>query len=363
MTTENLYSFQEHKNLNTKAENEEDNTEKGVTESGGNCLECIGAVDSRMILQPLSINSSAHAKVSLKIHQRFKKENKIINQDNDFNMMNPDKIIAQVCKQEEEEIRLFRKQQLKAMEYRQSSGFGGVDPRGASSTSRGATAAGKSRPSMSSSYLDDNDLYEGEIGGAYARRAAVPAKKRKAPSKKRDGDEENDEDGEDLGSKDSEDEEDEEDDDQENDSIVVDDDEEEEEDGDDDEEGVEDDDDDDDDNESNEDGEEEGEATRSKKDKKKKKLGKKEKGDSRSDKKKKKKKNSKDKKKDKKKKEKEEGRKLAKTKRNADLEAANDSVAAVDKGDAEDEEEENLNLRFNKRLKRTVIESDDEEDV
>eukprot|EP01035_Chromulina_nebulosa_P003071 gene3071-4193_t len=170
MTTENLYSFQEHKNLNTKAENEEDNTEKGVTESGGNCLECIGAVDSRMILQPLSINSSAHAKVSLKIHQRFKKENKITNQDNDNNMMHPDKIIEQVCKQEEEEIRLFKKQQLKAMEYRQSSGFGGIDPRGASSTSRGAAAMGKSRPSMSSSYLDDNDLYEGEIGGAYARR-------------------------------------------------------------------------------------------------------------------------------------------------------------------------------------------------
>ena len=361
MSTENLYTFQEHKNPDTLGE-DDDNTANGVSNSGGNCLECVGAVDSRMILQPLSINSSTHAKVSLKIHQKFKKENKIIKQDNDNNMMHPDKIIAQVCKQEEEEIKSFKKQQLKAMEYRQSSGFGGIDPRGASSSSRGGFSAEKSRPAMSSTYLDDNDMFDGEIGGAYARRAAVPAKKKKAPSKRRGGDEEDDDDAEDLGSKDSEDEE-EDDDDQENDSIVVDDDEEEEE-----EDDGNDDDDEEGDDESNEDNDDDGEATHKKKEKK---LGKKEKDDSRSDKKKKNKKKDKDKKKKKNKNKKDKnkekeggGRKLVtKTKRNTDLEAANDSMtAAVDNGDGEDDEE-NLNLRYNKRLKRTVIESDDDEDA
>lgn len=356
MATDNLYTFQEHKNQDTLVNENGNNVEDGVTVRGGNCLECIGAVDNRMILQPLSLNSSTHARVSLKISERFKKENRIVRQEHDANMMPPEKLLDQLAKQEEEEIRAVRKLQLQAMEYRQSSGYGGGDLHG---PSRGAASAGKSRPSMSSSYLDDNDQFDGDIGGGYLRRSSESAKKKKKKKKKaspkrarRRDDEDDDQDGEDLGDEDSEDDEDEDDDGQENDSIVVDDDDEEEDDGEEDDAEEEDDDDeddeDDDDNVSND---EAGEARKKeKKDKKKKKLSKKEKKSSRTDKKNKKKK---DKKKD-------ESRKVVKTKRTSELEGGNNSVAAD--GDGEDDEE-NLNLHYNKRLKRTVIESDDEDDA
>lgn len=40
------------------------------------CLECVGAVDKRIILQPTSISSETHTKMSLKISETFKKEQK-----------------------------------------------------------------------------------------------------------------------------------------------------------------------------------------------------------------------------------------------------------------------------------------------
>jgi hypothetical protein len=40
------------------------------------CLKCIGDIQNRLILQPSSIDSETHAKMSLKISDTFKKEQK-----------------------------------------------------------------------------------------------------------------------------------------------------------------------------------------------------------------------------------------------------------------------------------------------
>ena len=40
------------------------------------CLECVGGIQNRVILQPTSITSDIHAKMSLKISETFKKEQK-----------------------------------------------------------------------------------------------------------------------------------------------------------------------------------------------------------------------------------------------------------------------------------------------
>jgi hypothetical protein len=44
-------------------------------------LECIGAVDQRLVLQPISLDSESHARMSMKISEKFKKESKYVSAD------------------------------------------------------------------------------------------------------------------------------------------------------------------------------------------------------------------------------------------------------------------------------------------
>jgi hypothetical protein len=39
-------------------------------------LECVGEIHQRLVLQPLSLDSESHARMSMKISQKYKKESK-----------------------------------------------------------------------------------------------------------------------------------------------------------------------------------------------------------------------------------------------------------------------------------------------
>ena len=334
MSTENLFAFEEHRSLDPSSNNNDG--EDDTNAHSGNCLECIGGVDRRMILQPLSLNSSTHTRVSMKISERFKKEQRILKQESDGNMERPEVSLANLAKKEEEEMKQLRKQQLQAQEYR-PSGFGGGDVYAASKGKAG-------RPSMSSSYLDEIPYEEMEE----ERNRSVRMSSKKKPStkvkpsnnKKREREEEEDDEEEDLDDKAEEDEE-EEDEDGDDDSIIVPDDEMEDEDDD---ENNSDENDDENDNDGDDDGGEEGASKKIKRkeDKKNRKKAKKEE-------------------KKRKKMKKEKAEKVHSKK--AAMKSKNIEDAKVATAEESDAEEEKVNLHYNKRLKRTVIDSDDEDEA
>lgn len=45
-------------------------------ENNNNVLECIGGIQQRLVLQPTSLDSESHARMSLKISEKHKKESK-----------------------------------------------------------------------------------------------------------------------------------------------------------------------------------------------------------------------------------------------------------------------------------------------
>jgi hypothetical protein len=47
-------------------------------ENGGNCLECVGGIHQRLVLQPMSLDSESHARMSMKISEKHKKESKYV---------------------------------------------------------------------------------------------------------------------------------------------------------------------------------------------------------------------------------------------------------------------------------------------
>ena len=57
--------------LTSSDERDQSNTEKDPS-----CLECLGCIGERLVLQPTSLDSEIHARMSLKISEKFKKESK-----------------------------------------------------------------------------------------------------------------------------------------------------------------------------------------------------------------------------------------------------------------------------------------------
>ena len=46
--------------------------------SNDTCLECVGGVPQRLVLQPMSLDSESHARMSMKISEKHKKESKYV---------------------------------------------------------------------------------------------------------------------------------------------------------------------------------------------------------------------------------------------------------------------------------------------
>lgn len=114
------------------------------------CLECVGEAGNRMILQPASLDSETHTRMSLKISERFKKDNKISIHDYEKVVEKPEVTLALLAKKEEEQIRKEMKQRMQSSDYR-SSNYGNE-----------SRFFQQSRPSMSTSYLNDESQFDGD---------------------------------------------------------------------------------------------------------------------------------------------------------------------------------------------------------
>eukprot|EP01034_Spumella_vulgaris_P023969 gene23969-30255_t len=118
------------------------------------CLKCIGDIHNRLILQPSSIDSETHAKMSLKISDTFKKEQKISIRDYEKITENPEKTLHDLARKEDDQNRRDKKLRQQA-EYR----MGGATTDSSRYSSGGN---GSRRPSMSADYLNDDSQFEGE---------------------------------------------------------------------------------------------------------------------------------------------------------------------------------------------------------
>ena len=47
-----------------------------ASDAANTVLECVGDIRQRLVLQPLSLDSESHARMSMKISEKFKKEAK-----------------------------------------------------------------------------------------------------------------------------------------------------------------------------------------------------------------------------------------------------------------------------------------------
>ena len=142
VTATGCYIFQEQRVINDDPNDGED-----VVDSS--CLECIGAAENRMILQPSSLDSETHTRMSLKISERFKKDNKISIHDYEKIVEKPEVTLALLAKKEEEQIRKEMKQRNQYAELRNTNG-------------NDSRYYQQSRPSMSTSYLNDESQFDGE---------------------------------------------------------------------------------------------------------------------------------------------------------------------------------------------------------
>jgi hypothetical protein len=77
--TENAYVFEQQKATVTQTDSS--GLDKEEISSQRACWECIGSAEGKMILQPSSLQSEIHARMSLKIQEKFKKANNIVVQD------------------------------------------------------------------------------------------------------------------------------------------------------------------------------------------------------------------------------------------------------------------------------------------
>eukprot|EP01039_Chlorochromonas_danica_P009122 gene9121-10071_t len=144
----------------------------------GSCLECIGAVPSRMVVQPSSLDSETHNIMSVQISERHRKEKRIAVHDYEKLQMNPEKALQLMAKKEEEQMRKERK--LRAQQNEVNAG-------------RRLMSSYIKRPSMTADYLDDYDEEEDDdVGRRYdspVKRRAPPAKKAKRKKPTRDDEE------------------------------------------------------------------------------------------------------------------------------------------------------------------------------
>jgi hypothetical protein len=212
-------------------------------------LECNGPIQSRVILQPTSLDSDVHTRMALKLSDKMKRDKKsdficchslsfflffsflcfcrISIRDYETIVENPEKTLQKLIKQEEDEMRKLRRQREQNTDHR--------------SFMINTTRNG---PSMTAAYLNDDSQYDGDnLDDLKSQRK--PSSSYDARKRRNDEDEEEEEDeevdngkgrfspepsddeGESLGAADSFSEDEEEDDD----SIIVADDEDEEEEG------------------------------------------------------------------------------------------------------------------------------------
>lgn len=159
----------------------------GLGDQSSVCFECLGPVPSRMTVQPSSLDSETHTRMSLQISERHRKEKRITVQDYEKLKMNPEKALHLLARQEEDAMRKARKLRMQQQEM--------------SAGQRMTSAYNMKRPSMSAEYLDDFD--EDEDGGDRVDYAAPVRKavKKKAP---RDDEEDDDEDEEEEEAEDGE---------------------------------------------------------------------------------------------------------------------------------------------------------------
>eukprot|EP01038_Epipyxis_sp_PR26KG_P005314 gene5314-7378_t len=111
-------------------------------------LQCIGKVQNKMIIKPNSLKSQTHNKMSLGIAKSTRRTQGVTFEDvGTMNDQNPEKLLEEQIKEEEENLRRLRKQ-------RQSVDGTGKYGNNSDYSSR--------RPSMSASYLNDDSIYDGE---------------------------------------------------------------------------------------------------------------------------------------------------------------------------------------------------------
>lgn len=66
----NSYSYAQQKASILSSSSEADQTPAAVSD----CLECVGTISQRYMLQPTSLDSEIHARMSMKISERSKKD-------------------------------------------------------------------------------------------------------------------------------------------------------------------------------------------------------------------------------------------------------------------------------------------------
>eukprot|EP01031_Cornospumella_fuschlensis_P033679 gene33679-40743_t len=128
------------------------------------CFESVGRVDARMVVMPLSIDSHAHTLHSLHVSEKFKREKKVQIQDYEKIRVNPEEMLNQLAKREEEAFRRERKFRERERE-REGLQAGGL------------SESYVRRPSMSRSYLEDDDFAKGDDDAAPASRAKAKGSK------------------------------------------------------------------------------------------------------------------------------------------------------------------------------------------
>lgn len=161
--TENIFIFEQQKaTVTQKAEGLEEEEEEITRKTS--CWECIGNTEGKMILQPSSLNSEIHARMSLKIQEKFKKANNIVIQDYTELTEKPEVTLAALARKEEDMIRKERKAR--------DSAASGVSSYGQNSYSQA-----NRRPSMSADYLNENDEFDMDH--------SLPIYKARKPAKKK----------------------------------------------------------------------------------------------------------------------------------------------------------------------------------
>ena len=173
----NSYSYAQQK-ASMLSSSETDQTPAAVSD----CLECVGTISQRYMLQPSSLDSEIHARMSMKISERSKKDRRYSNlasaplviycivprrlthrpllyhrtRDRDYEDITekPEITLAALARKEEEEMRRERRAK-EVNEYR----------------SGGASQLYGRRPSMSAEYLAgrDDDEFDGDNLAALKR--------------------------------------------------------------------------------------------------------------------------------------------------------------------------------------------------
>jgi len=168
------------------------------------CLECIGQLEEEIRVIPTSLNSESHKRVSAKIKTTNSKKKLTNERDSNFSIvLNPQVEQDQRAKLEEEQLRKERKIKEKQ-----------IDNSYASNTLR--------RPSMSASYIQENDDLHDDINLSDIKRSS----RQKLLKRKSNFSDDEDDEGEDVDNSDDDDEDDDDEDNGEMDDFIVKDDEE-----------------------------------------------------------------------------------------------------------------------------------------